>query len=111
MASIYSNRRILAENIQIESDYTHVLNAVVGNTDSSGLALGQFGDSYCMLIWLLFSSSAEQERTGPGVNNGNIVVNVNELFISSLEREEVVDLLVGLEGDWPVDQVKLYEIH
>jgi hypothetical protein len=41
-----------------------------------------------------FSSSAEQERTGPGVNNGNIVVNVNELFISSLEREEVVDLLV-----------------
>lgn len=30
--------------------YTHVVNAVVGDTDSSGLALGQFGDSYCMLI-------------------------------------------------------------
>lgn len=35
-----------------------------------------------------------QEHTGPGINNGNIIVNVDILLVSSLEREKVVDLFV-----------------
>lgn len=54
---------------------------------------------------------AEQEHTGPGVDDGNIVVNLDQLFVSSLKGEEVVDLLVGFEGDWPVDQVELDGTH
>ncbi|KAL3706314.1 hypothetical protein TMatcc_007324 [Talaromyces marneffei ATCC 18224] len=71
-------RPILAKNTETKIDYTHVFNAVVGNTNSSGLALGQLGYRYC-------------------VNNGNIVVNVNQLFISSLQREEVVDLFAYIQ--------------
>lgn len=65
-------------------DGLEVVNGVVGDTDSAGLGLGELGHGL------------------PGVDDGDVVH--NEDIILALQREEVV---AGLEGDGPVDEVKV----
>lgn len=73
-----------------------MVNAVVGNTDSASLGLGQLCYGYRMLIDCNSLSLLTfcEKHTSPGVNDGNIVVNLDQLLVSGLEREEVIDLLV-----------------
>lgn len=66
------------------NDGLEVVNGVVGDTDSAGLGLGELGHGL------------------PGVDDGDVVHNEN--IILALQREEVV---AGLEGDGPVDEVKV----
>lgn len=77
------------DNTSGVDDRLEVVNGVVGDTDSAGLGLGELGHGL------------------PGVDNGDVVhdedITAGSIALG-LHREEVV---AGLEGDGPVDEVKV----
>jgi hypothetical protein len=72
-----------------ESRETYVLDRVVGHTDGAGLGLGELGHGL------------------PGVDDGDAVVNVAVTALDVAAGLEGEELLAGLEGDGPVDEVQV----
>lgn len=67
--------------VSIQVRVTYVLNCVVGNTDSTGLALGELGHGL------------------PGVNNGNAVIDFDIALGDRAVLDERKVLVAGLESN------------
>lgn len=86
---------------------TNMLNLVVGDADGAGLALGELGHSWEELAMSDFIIRTRYLLTLPGVHNRDTIVNDHIATLDSAVGNEWEVRITLLEGNRPVNKVKL----